>query len=344
MVQPERIQDTAGGRPSFARRPIVLARLPHVGLGIDVPRTAPPSLSKSAFEQERSPDMRHFVDPQHTKSATTAPADPATTPAPLPDVTAPVIDRPQPRYQRHQAHPQHQSRTAPAREPASPGVTRLQTEVASYSGLIVTLALVASALLMYFTIIVPAQSPADDFENNFDLYGLRSSPAPAFQPPAQESLEQQISEQAQIASNNMPPAPLIIRAEEQELTLDLPAPEEEPVPQEEPGATWEEILNAEEEAEPEPDSADSISIEPPAEVQPKLIELPALDSEDSPGITIIYNDASASIYPETARPDLDLTKLGVESLSEEFEQSTTTTAEPAMASRIELQSMPPVSR
>lgn len=132
FVQPNVSQ---GVNPSFRRRPIVLAELPHVGSEA-IDRIAPTSASDQPVE--RSPlSTNHFVDRPATKQ--------------------PAATQPPPPTRSVSASQTHAGRSASA----TSTLFQLRMQIAPYAGFIVALALTASAGLLYWIIARPPATSLD---------------------------------------------------------------------------------------------------------------------------------------------------------------------------------------
>jgi len=284
VAQPFHIYGSSGGGRSFGRRPIVLARLPHVDIA-ERP-TAPAAGFAPVESQPRafSQGTRFYLDAQHASS---------------PVREAAPVRRPEPELpstshrRRHASHRQPRSDEASAARGQQNGVGTgrfdLPGKLASYSGLIVTLALAASAALLYWMIIVPSQMPVEDFGNGYDAYGATKIEIPQFEfhsaPPTAPKTASPVATvdpflSARPGQSNGEPAAIV--AQQSPAWSDAP-----------------------------PAAADSQTTSetpaPPAEPTPELIPLPTENNEPEQS----FNDASAA-YPTTDHPlAWDLSKLGV---------------------------------
>lgn len=281
MTQPFQIYDSTGGGRSFGRRPIVLARLPHVGAAAKPAAFTPLTAQSTAFSQ----GTRFYVDAQHG-------SPPAGEAAP-----AQQFDQ-EPQSTSHRRHhgPHRRPITGEksalrgSQSPLATGLSEIHGRLTSYSGLIVTLALAASAALLYWMIIVPSQRSIDDFDNAYDAYGATKVELPQFHfsssPPAKFQV----------------PSPVTS-------SDSLPASRSEQSKDDEPAAVvaqqasaWSDNLRSEADS-----PLTNETSAPPAKPAPDLIPLPEESNEPEP----IYDDASARAYPTTAHPlAWDLTRLG----------------------------------
>ena len=153
--------------------PIVLAQLPRVGAPPAVANPAPsqavpppvqvPQLElRDQIEQRTQlhiadtpvndmPSTSHFVDRQHHLDREPTPSlEPTTRPPSPPPAPQPVA-----RQQAEAAKPQTLSEK----------LFRLHAKLEPHAGLIVALALIASAGLLYWMIVAPTQLPAPSYEN-----------------------------------------------------------------------------------------------------------------------------------------------------------------------------------
>lgn len=182
------LADEAAANPSHGQQPIVLARLPHVGAASAAATTAapaptsqvvPPPTSVAALDLHAEIDQHiklHVADPPAPQPTPSAPAEtlPAKSPAlhfadrqhALQSEPVPRQPAPTPSTRRHSDRPSS-SRTATPQRPATfaERLFQLHSSLAPYAGLIVTLALIASAGLLYWMIVGPANVPATDFDN-----------------------------------------------------------------------------------------------------------------------------------------------------------------------------------
>ncbi|MCG8449022.1 MAG: hypothetical protein MI725_05520, partial [Pirellulales bacterium] len=231
-------------------------------------------------------------------------------------------------------HPEHQAGMAA-------GLFRLHGELASYSGLIVTLVLAASAALMYLTVVVPSQTPSTDYGNSFETYGSNSLEIPQFR------VETSVPVAPQMASTRLPVDPFEITSPETSadaestvssdlFSSDLSADSQ---------FTWENAIQA---AQEEPASELSANT---TESTPDLIPVAEQQIEPSEEPALPMNDASAFVYPTTEHPAWDFTKLGVLGLLGDPQSATTgpatiqsEIAKPAMVQRPEAPAPLPVNR
>lgn len=282
MSQPYQIYDSTGRGRSFGRRPIVLARLPHVGAAAQPVGPTPVATQSMTFSE----GTRFYVDAQHTRT-------PMGEPAPAQQYE----QGPQATTYRHHHGPHRRpttDQTTVARGPQSAlatGMSEIHGQLTSYSGLIVTLALAASAALLYWMIIVPSQRPANDFTNSYDAFGATKVELPDFEFPSAPWVAPQVT--SPVTSSDS-----------------LPVDPPEPSTDDEPAAVV---------AQQSPVHSDSL---PAATGSPETSETPAPPAESAPELMppsgeneepeLIYNDASASAYPTTAYPlAWDWTVLGV---------------------------------
>ncbi len=268
VAQSFQIYDSTGGGRPVSRRPIVLARLPHVGAVVKPAGFTP----VAAFSQ----DTRFYVDAHHA-SLPAGEAAPARQFEPAPQTTS---------HRRHDG-PHRRPTTGKtsfprgSQSPLATGLSEIHKQLTSYSGLIVTLALAASAALLYWMIIVPSQRPASDFGNTYDAYGATKIDIPEFEFHSAPWAEPQVP--SPVASTD----PLPVGRPEQS-RVDEPVAV---VAQQAPA--WSDTLPAAVDG-----SVTNENSAPLAKPAPELIPLPEESNEPEP----IYNDASARAYPTTAHP------------------------------------------
>jgi hypothetical protein len=281
VAQPYQIYDSKGGGRSFGRRPIVLARLPHVGAEARPAECSPVAAQSSAFSR----GTRFYVDAQHTRSPVGERAN---------------VRKPDRELQPTSHHRHHGPHHRPSSEQAivdrgtqfsvATQLSEWHRRLTSYSGLIVTLALAASAALLYWMIIAPSQRPLDDFGNAYDAFGATKVEIPQFEfpsaPPAEHHVESPVPSADPFSADRLEqsredvPAAVVAqqtpaRSDTPPTTTDGPATSETSAPLLEPG--------------------------------PELVPLPEENDEPEPD----YNDASVRAYPTTEHPlAWDLTKLG----------------------------------
>jgi hypothetical protein len=181
------------------------------------------------------------------------------------------------------------------------GISEFHGQFTSYSGLIVTLALAASAALLYWMIIVPSQRPVNDFGNAYDTYGATKIELPEFQFLSAPWVAPQSG--SPVTSFDSHPA-------------DSPEPSQE----DKPAAVVARQAPFRSETLPaEADSPETGDTSPPsAEPAPELI--PLSDENDEPAL--IYNDSSAAAYPTTGAPlPWNWAALGVQEAAMDGEES-----------------------
>jgi hypothetical protein len=159
----------------------------------------------------------------------------------------------------------------------------LPGRIASYSGLIVTLALAASVALLYWMIIMPGQTPREKFGNSYDTYGATKIEIPRFQVPEAPPSEPESAPAAAATepfetnqaarSADVPPAAVVAQQP--------PSPSASGPPAERPPTT------------------NSVAL--PAETSPAPLLLKESD-EPSTEVEAVYNDSSAAAYPRTDHP------------------------------------------
>ncbi len=148
--------------PSAGQPPIVLARLPRVGHGVSAPAQPPPPEPMPPLDLHTEIEQRvqlqvaetpndkhasHFVDRRHAIEQE---------PMVRQQATVPWMEEPD----------EPQQRPSPARSTTfSEKVFQLHSQLSPHAGLIVTLALITSAGLLYWMIVGPAQVPSPYYEN-----------------------------------------------------------------------------------------------------------------------------------------------------------------------------------
>jgi hypothetical protein len=217
VSQPFQVHESSDSQLSSARRPIVLARIPHVGVQPGaVVRSAPVAPAAPTIDPESQPDLlsqgtKFYVDQQHTLAPPTEPE--------FHELTEPQSGpETEPRQLRfHGAHgrrrsPELSSETMPSDSPqptVAGGLSRLHGEVTSNSGLIVTVALAASGLLLYWMLIVPARVPIADYKNSYETFGSVETEAPRFVPqtaPTAETTADAAGDQLHLPKQLPPPS------------------------------------------------------------------------------------------------------------------------------------------
>ena len=230
--------DSSDGEPSSARRPIVLARIPHVGAQVGaVAGSAPVAHAAPAAILESQPSTfsqgtRFYVDQQHALAAPTEPEFHEQ----LQPQAEPQAESQSRQRRFHGAHgrrqsPEASSESRPAGSPqpgVANGLSRLHGEVTSYSGLIVTLVLAASGALLYWMIVVPGRVPVADYKNSYETFGSVEIESPEFPPRTAPPAEHRLAlttEQSAPPETTADAAAELLRLPEQ-----LPLPSDEPPP------------------------------------------------------------------------------------------------------------------
>lgn len=187
MSQPFPNHGSTGSGRSSSRRPIVLARIPHVGEPVGVgAKHAPvgPTASASAASSQPSAlpqGTRYFVDSQHTFAVA---AEPPTRQHAQQQWETELRTTSLGHHRHHGAHAHHQSDAAMVTDSPPPiaemGLSRLHGEVNSYAGMIVTLVLMASGFLLYWILVAPGQTPVMDYNNSLETVGSIKIEIPEF--------------------------------------------------------------------------------------------------------------------------------------------------------------------
>jgi len=116
----------------------------------------------------------------------------------------------------------------------------LHEELASYAGLIVTLALVASGALLYWMIVAPSQAPVADYSNSFNTFGSAGIEIPKFAPPTAVSTtlpaERQFASPSKFSA--LPGTPAESASEPIRLPEQTPATSDEPEPRYNDASVW----------------------------------------------------------------------------------------------------------
>ena len=241
MSQPFHIYGSTDGGRSLARRPIVLARIPHVGTQVSTEaESAPVSHTAPAPTVESQPGpfsqgTRFYVDSKHTS---THPAEPQT------HQQAETQSRTPGHLRSHRAHGQPRSPESPTAGSPQPslatGLSRLHAELASYAGLIVTLALLASGALLYWLIVAPSQAPVADYSNSYETFGSAEIDIPKFTPPTTPPttlpVERQFASPSELSA--LPGTPAESASELLRLPEQSPAPSDEPKPMFNDASAW----------------------------------------------------------------------------------------------------------
>ena len=245
MSQPFHIYGSTDGGRSLARRPIVLARIPHVGA---VAESAPVGHTAPAptVESQSGPfpqGTRFYVDSQHTS---VPPAEPETLQQaephqqPEPQLQAETQSR-TPGHRRsnrvhgHSRSPESSTAGSPPPSLAT-GLSRLHEELASYAGLIVALALVASGALLYWMIVAPSQAPVADYSNSFNTFGSAEIEIPKFAPSTTPPADRQFASPSEFSA--LPGTPAESASEVIRLPEQTPAPSDEPEPMYNDASVW----------------------------------------------------------------------------------------------------------
>ena len=192
------------------RRPIVLARIPHASANdvrntlpfeetgntklpmVDRPSISdpppPPVIHTPAPPKIHSPDASltdNFVDHRHV--ASNAP------PAPKGPSKQTRSERSSRSVAKSHASQSHRKRSRSTRPTPSPGQTvlpapeanglyKLHSQIAPYAGVIVALALLLSAGLLYWIIAAPNRMPTDSRDKDFESFEANSQELPNFAP------------------------------------------------------------------------------------------------------------------------------------------------------------------
>ncbi len=239
-----------GGR-SLARRPIVLARIPHVGA---MAESAPVGHTAPAPTVESQPGpfpqgTRFYVDSQHTS---VPPAEPETLQQAETHQQAEPHWQTEPQLQaerqsrtpghrrshRAHGHPRSpESSTAGSPQPSlATELSRLHEELSSYAGLIVTLALVASGALLYWMIVAPSQTPVADYSNSYETFGSAEIEIPKFAPPTTPPADRQFASPSELSA--LPGTPAESASEPIRLPEQTPVPSDEPEPVYNDASAW----------------------------------------------------------------------------------------------------------
>ena len=191
MLRPYRADTAEETKPRFSRPPIVLARLPYVG-SASVSQPGSPRANEPSAQPPlgQSPPLQPDFETQGNRIP--APSAPPPSPPPSsPIATDPVASQamehpatpepfaPQTHFRTDSGHHAHQAHLRSSSEPQpSSGLFELQKQLATNSGLIVALALLASAGLLYMMVIAPTDSPTIDYSDSYQFYvnGTEESP------------------------------------------------------------------------------------------------------------------------------------------------------------------------
>lgn len=351
MLKPYRVHEAEQRASSFSRRPIVLARLPFVGQFVRV--------DQHETRRAESPTEQQLPLPP-------TPAPPSTTARPTPDYEPPLQHSPHAQSTQHSRmeaanfvapHLQTQSYVAEeqvaqqTRQPrvdakhaapteqqpashsqswsrpaeSSSGLFQLQKQIATNSGLIVSLALIASAVFLYMAIIAPVEPPTLDYSNSYEFYGMnQAAPTASFAETESSPDTQTYSSQA--GSPALPLDPFELDAAE--------APQDSL-------ALNDKSHDSAVELDTEL-SSEGLSFKPAkasANIRPEVVQLPQVDEESNVEVELIFDDASALIYPNTHRPIIDFGPLKF--IEDDAEQPT---ADSAVANRPQFDQLDAASR
>ena len=301
MIKPFPTHDSGERDSPFSRRPILLAKLPHVGLkadrGTDPTTAATPGRGPLAngAPVETLSTTHLYVDHSHpvSEAATVYPQTPEfnqsrNTPSQAPAPTT---------YHRHDdTHPASQrSHRGRGSRRRSGGIMQVQNMISSHSGLIVTLALTACAVLLLLTIVNPPEPQLDPHGDGYDLYGSRATEVPHFDhggETAFPSIDEPVDEPLDLfASNSAEEPPQPLAADQEEIDL----------------FGWDDAFLATQET-----SAEQLSVKPVEsnETAPAALEeLPKVDDEPIAESELEVTDPTATNYPLTTHPELDLSFL-----------------------------------
>lgn len=182
---------------------------------------------------------------------------------------------------------------------------QLQRQFANNSGLIVTLALLASAIFLYVTVFAPRDAPTLDRTNGYDFYGAKQEPEidpmPAISGLAsapEEPWQQPIDLFAGESLESLPKELLF------DTEIDTPR-----VPAENPVHVSRRNTKQ---------SNSSAMNEAKSDSSSEMLQLPDPDGKLGSEDEILFNDASASIYPRTDYPLFDyqsLEMIGVQEIA-----------------------------
>jgi hypothetical protein len=186
VSQTFQIHDSSEGGQSSRRRPIVLARIPRVGVEVGAVAESTPIAPAAAPDLQPnlpSQETRLFVDRQHEL---TAPTEPEFHEQPW-SQAEPQPESPSRRHRFHKAHGRRRSaEPSPVDSPRSGKSSKPSSilgEVISNPGLSVILALAASAALLYWLVVVPGRVPIVDYNNNYETFGSAEIKTPEFSSP-----------------------------------------------------------------------------------------------------------------------------------------------------------------
>lgn len=184
MAIPLRTDSQAPGEQSIRRRPILLARLPHVGKPAAIDETAPtlaianeqPAFAQPAHEKTTT---SYFVDPAHLQE----PADtaPAAEPPASHHQAAPPSSSPKKRKRRSRTSSSRSKKSFTSRAQPT-GFAKIHAHTAPFAGAIVALALVTAAGLIYGMIFLPSQPATDFHEIANDDWDASAEEIPPFAP------------------------------------------------------------------------------------------------------------------------------------------------------------------
>ncbi len=231
MSQPFHIYGSTDGGRSLARRPIVLARIPHVGTQVSTEVESAPAPVVESQPGPFSQGPRFYVDSQHTSA-------PHAEPQTHQQAETQSLTPGHRRSHRAHGHPRSpESSTAGSPQPSlATGLSRLHEELASYAGLIVTLALVASGALLYWMIVAPSQAPVADYSNSYETFGSAEIEIPKFAPPTTPPAERQFASPSELSA--LPGTPAESASEPIRLPEQTPAPSDEPEPRYNDASVW----------------------------------------------------------------------------------------------------------
>lgn len=292
---------SASGKNPLSRPPIVLARLPYAGADVSgVGHTQAPFQSSSMVTDppvvEFAEQHYSFVDmPQATNfqsSATIEHFHKSRLPASDQVSSSPAILRHDSGHLRQETPLVDQSKDS-----SSSAMIHMQQQVASYSGIIVTLALLAFAALLYLTLVVPVGKPVADYQSRFEIYS--STPSDAAKTPTKRKTS---AVPKTVVASRLPVDPFAIDVEKSEATT----------PQAVVGAAGNE--EQKESLPPPRESATQHEFDIPmnlSDVESDLHQLPSLISPEEEATAVneaVQNETSYG-YPSTSVPFTDYSKL-----------------------------------
>ena len=293
MLRPYRIDSAEDSRPRISRPPIVLARLPYVGVqssfdGRSYHLTAVQSESSEADSVSATTESRAvslpFANDRLPQQAAVNREIQADSRQSEPSPARQEFHRTDEGHADPHAH-RHPFDHPTTGHPVEPsGLFQIQKQLATNSGLIVALALLASAALLYLTLIAPIDSPTIDYTDSYQFYGAETTG------PSVPSFNDPLGMESDTAPAELAFDPFAIELDGEpvassntiQVTRDVTS---KPIA----GPTMETASDSGHDA----------------------LRLPDLEEASEVDDVFRFDDASASAYPSTSHPTFDIERSGI---------------------------------